>query len=100
MPTPQRFSFSLHPLPKPTDLWTFAIGALSSNPDISKDLGTRHKAAIGVSENSDCVAVVVSEESGIVSMTYNGNIKRNLTKIDLKDYLEEFLGDTADQRKK
>ncbi len=73
---------------------------LSANPDISKDLGTRHKAAIGVSEISDCVAVVVSEESGIVSMTYNGNIKRNLTKIDLKDYLDEFLGDTSEQRKK
>ena len=72
---------------------------LSANPNISKDLGTRHKAALGVSENSDCVAVVVSEESGIVSMTHNGNIKRNLTKSDLKEHLEDFLADTAEQRK-
>ena len=72
---------------------------LSSNPNISKDLGTRHKAALGVSENSDCVAVVVSEESGIVSMTHNGNIKRNLTKSDLKEHLEDFLTDAAEQRK-
>ena len=73
---------------------------LSANPNISKDLGTRHKAAIGVSENSDCVAVVVSEESGIVSVTFNGDIDRNLTKSDLKQTLEKFLADTTDQRKK
>ena len=73
---------------------------MSANPNISKDLGTRHKAAIGVSENSDCVAVVVSEESGIVSVTFNGDIDRNLTKSDLKQTLEKFLADTTDQRKK
>ena len=64
---------------------------LSINPDIIKDLGTRHRAAIGISENSDCVAVIVSEETGIVSMTHMGEIQRNLTKRDLKKRLEEYL---------
>ena len=66
---------------------------LSINPDIIKDLGTRHRAAIGVSENSDCVAVIVSEENGIVSITHEGEIKRNLTKADLKNKLESYLID-------
>lgn len=74
---------------------------LSINPDIIKDLGTRHRAAIGVSENSDCVAVVVSEETGIVSITHEGHIYRNFTRATMKKKLEEFLiTNTPDQRKK
>lgn len=64
---------------------------LSINPDIIKDLGTRHRAAIGISENSDCLSVVVSEETGIVSVAHMGEINRNLTKKDLKNRLEEHL---------
>lgn len=64
---------------------------LSINPDIIKDLGTRHRAAIGISENSDCVSVVVSEETGIVSIARAGEINRNLTKRELKKRLEEYL---------
>ena len=72
---------------------------LSVNPDIIKDLGTRHRAAIGVSENSDCVAVVVSEETGIVSITHDGHIYRNFTRTTMKKKLEEFLvNDTSEQR--
>ncbi len=74
---------------------------LSVNPDIIKDLGTRHRAAIGVSENSDCVAVVVSEETGIVSIAHEGHIYRNFTRATMKKRLEEFLiSNTADQKKK
>lgn len=64
---------------------------LSTNPDIIKDLGTRHRAAIGVSENSDCVAVVVSEETGIVSIANEGHIYRNFTRATMKKKLQEYL---------
>jgi len=74
---------------------------LSVNPDIIKDLGTRHRAAIGVSENSDCVAVVVSEETGIVSIAHEGHIYRNFTRATMKKRLEEFLiTNTGEQKKK
>jgi len=64
---------------------------LSTNPEIIKDLGTRHRAAIGVSESSDCVAIIVSEETGIVSITNEGHIYRNFTKSTFRKKLEEYL---------
>lgn len=51
---------------------------LSENRYISKELGTRHRAALGISENSDATAIVVSEETGIISVAYNGGLTRNL----------------------
>jgi len=56
---------------------------LSENPFISKELGTRHRAAIGVSEVSDAVAVVVSEETGQVSLAINGQIVRDINEESL-----------------
>lgn len=64
---------------------------LSSNTDTVKELGTRHRAAIGMSENSDAVVVVVSEETGVISLAYEGVIKRNYTETELKNDLTEFL---------
>ena len=64
---------------------------LSENYDISNMLGTRHRAALGISENSDAVAVVVSEETGIVSMAVNGQLTRELDPVTLKRKLEELL---------
>ncbi|MCS7286268.1 MAG: diadenylate cyclase CdaA [Anaerolineae bacterium] len=51
---------------------------LSSNPSLYRSLGTRHKAAIGITEQSDALAVVVSEESGTISVAYNGRMIRHL----------------------
>lgn len=64
---------------------------LTSNPDISRELGTRHRAAIGVTEESDAVVIVVSEETGTISVTRNGGITRNHTAITLRNVLENEL---------
>jgi diadenylate cyclase len=57
---------------------------LSLNPLLSKDLGTRHRAALGITEDSDAVAVVVSEETGLVSFVRGGRIKRALDATRLR----------------
>ena len=61
---------------------------LSSNENVSKDLGTRHRAAIGISEESDSVTIVVSEETGKVAITANGQLERNLDRSTLMTRLE------------
>lgn len=63
---------------------------LSQNNELSKEMGTRHRAAVGVSEITDCLAIVVSEETGAVSIALNGNIKRNITIKQLEHTLEEI----------
>lgn len=60
---------------------------LTLNPRLSKDLGTRHRAAIGITEDGDAVAVVVSEETGTVSFVSGGSIARNLDSARLRDSL-------------
>ncbi len=57
---------------------------LSDNLDLSKELGTRHRAAVGISEVTDALVVVVSEETGNVSVAFGGNIFRNLDPENLK----------------
>jgi diadenylate cyclase len=64
---------------------------LSENPFISKELGTRHRAAIGMSEVSDAVCVVVSEETGQVSLALNGQIVRDIKEESLVSKLYEEL---------
>lgn len=57
---------------------------LSLNPMLSKDLGTRHRAALGITEDSDAVAIVVSEETGLISFVRAGRIKRALDATRLR----------------
>jgi len=57
---------------------------LSLNPMLSKDLGTRHRAALGITEDSDAVAIVVSEETGLISFVRAGRIKRGLDATRLR----------------
>mgnify|MGYP001367799461 CR=1 FL=1 len=64
---------------------------LSENPDIAKELGTRHRAAIGVSEQNDAFAIIVSEETGIISVAEGGRIQRYLDKDILREKLEPLL---------
>ena len=73
---------------------------LSQNPTISKDLGTRHRAAIGITEESDVLTIVVSEETGIISLVRNGEIKRYITGEKLMDALDEAFGITDISRRK
>ena len=61
------------------------------NPELSRTLGSRHRAAIGLSEDTDAVAVVVSEETGIISLVENGLIRRGLDGRELKQALLETL---------
>lgn len=62
---------------------------LTQNPEVDKSLGTRHRAALGMTEESDAVAIVVSEETGRIAVAYLGEfLHRNLDKINLKKYLE------------
>ena len=60
---------------------------LTSNNELSKELGTRHRAAVGMSESSDAVVVVVSEETGVISMCINGTITRGFNQMSLREKL-------------
>ena len=73
---------------------------LSNNPDIIKDLGTRHRAGIGVSENSDAVVVIVSEETGVISTAVEGKLVRNYNKDTLTRFLRAKLANENDEDKR
>ena len=79
---------------------------LTLNPRLSKELGTRHRAAIGITEDGDAVAVVVSEETGTISFVSGGQIVRNLDATRLRDALKRAfeprrgIGDVISNRKK
>jgi diadenylate cyclase len=65
---------------------------LTQKADISRTLGTRHRAAIGMTEESDTIVIVVSEETGVISIAYNGRLKRGFDGPHLRRILSTFLG--------
>ena len=67
---------------------------------VPKELGTRHRAAIGMSEVSDAIVVVVSEETGIISVVEDGKITRNFSGVTLRKYLTERLMPVNENQKK
>jgi len=71
---------------------------LSINPQLSKELGTRHRAAIGITEDTDAVAIVVSEETGTVSYVEDGNILRGVDGETLRAKLIRALGTSRAKR--
>ncbi len=73
---------------------------LSTNPNIPRDLGTRHHAAVGMSEVSDAVVVTVSEETGTISVAAGGMLKRYLAPQTLDKLLHNELCPAADEQKK
>ena len=73
---------------------------MSSNPALSRDLGMRHKAGIGMSERSDAVVVIASEETGTISVAIDGMLKRRLDTETFRTLLlQELVGDTDGRRK-
>ena len=74
---------------------------LSENYEISRDLGTRHRAGLGMSENSDAIVVIVSEETSVISVARNGQLKQNYTIDQLGALLrEELLEDNKGETEK
>lgn len=71
---------------------------LTESKDLSKDLGTRHRAAVGVSEVSDCISLIVSEETGDVSIAKAGKIYRNIPKERMESILKKNLKPKVDEK--
>mgnify|MGYP002508623141 CR=1 FL=1 len=72
---------------------------LSDNMNLSKDLGTRHRAAVGISEVSDAMTVVVSEETGTISITQYSEIKRHIQAEELKEQLQTLQNKTSEGKR-
>lgn len=73
---------------------------LSDNMLLSKELGTRHRAGVGISEVTDSLTVIVSEETGNISVAHGGRIHRGLTADDLREYLFEIQDKVVEEKKR
>ena len=73
---------------------------LSDNMGLSKDLGTRHRAAVGISEVSDSLTVIVSEETGMISVAVGGKLLRNIDGDLLRRKLNDFQGKPSEEKPK
>ena len=73
---------------------------LTKNPSISRELGTRHRAAIGITEDTDAVSIVVSEETGLISFIDGGRMKRNLDTNQLRGLLLNAMDIPVIERKR
>lgn len=75
-----------------------AVLPLSSNKNLSKELGTRHRAALGITESADCVALAVSEETGKISVMVGGDMIRNLSVTSLSQVLNKVLPTESEEK--
>ena len=73
---------------------------LTKNPSISRELGTRHRAAIGITEGSDAISVVVSEETGLITFVEGGNVRRNLDTNGLQKLLLSAMDIHVEEKRK
>jgi diadenylate cyclase len=74
------------------------IFPLTTRQDLNKSLGTRHRAAIGLTEETDAVVVVVSEETGLISHAYKGQLVRGVSLEELRSFLTSVLVQSAQSR--
>lgn len=81
--------------------WATCYLPLSDNMQLSKDLGTRHRAGVGISEVTDSLTIIVSEETGRISVAYDGKLSRNLDAEKLRERIKRLQNkDTEEKRKK
>lgn len=73
---------------------------LTKNPEISREMGTRHRAAIGITEGSDAISIVVSEETGLITYVVGGNLIRNVDTTTLRKLLLEAMEIPVTQQKR
>lgn len=73
---------------------------LSDNMNLSKELGTRHRAGVGVSEVTDSMTIIVSEETGYISIAYKGRLDRNLSEMELRERLIHLQNKRVAQKKR
>lgn len=73
---------------------------LSDNLDLSKELGTRHRAGVGISEVTDSLTVIVSEETGKISVAYEGKLERSLDGEELKERMQQILNKSGEETRK
>jgi diadenylate cyclase len=73
---------------------------LSDNMMLSKELGTRHRAGVGMSEETDAMVIIVSEETGKISIAYKGNLERGLTVEEVEERLTSIQDKPVDEKKK
>ena len=64
---------------------------VSHNTNIPKELGLRHRAALGITQQSDAIAIIVSEETGQITMSRRGEFKRNISTEELERYLSTIM---------
>ena len=76
----------------------YKVRALTISPHLPRELGTRHRAAIGITEDTDAIAIVVSEETGTVSYIENGHILSNMEGDTLRAKLKQALGPLRDRQ--